>query len=635
MCGINGILSSNGGAREHLADIARSMADTLTHRGPDDSGIWTDSKAGITLGHRRLAILDLTPSGRQPMTSPCGRFVLCHNGEIYNHNDLRRELGRAGHAFEGTSDTETMLAAFREWGVQGAVNRFIGMFAFALWDSRERQLFLARDRVGIKPLYYGRVAGSFIFGSELKALKAFPGFDADIDRNSLALYFRHNYIPAPYSIYKGIRKLPPGSILTVDGNGTSTIDTYWSIRDVWTHGARTPLDCSRDEAAGELERLLSDAVTMRLLSDVPLGVFLSGGIDSSTVAALAQAASPVPIRTFSIGFDDPAFNEAEQARQVADHLGTNHTELYLTPRDLLDTVPLIPKFWDEPFADSSQIPTYCLSRLTRQHVSVALSGDGGDELFSGYERYTAINRAWNQVRFIPLGVRKLLAAVGKRVPAKLWGLAGSMGPKIHWRLDALGCEDYDSLYHFLLSNNRDPERFVTGSTEPVTPFTEKADLSGRTNLDHFQTMSLIDLQTYLPDDILTKVDRASMGVALEARVPLLDHRVVEFAARVPTSWKIHENEGKQLLKHVLYKHVPQALIDRPKKGFAVPIDSWLKRELRDWAETLLDERTIRSQGFIDSDQVRFMWREYLAGQRNWFSHLWDVLMFQAWLEEDR
>ncbi|MGE4504597.1 MAG: asparagine synthase (glutamine-hydrolyzing) [Desulfovibrionaceae bacterium] len=634
MCGICGIWTPRGLAQDELAALAGRMADRLLHRGPDDGGAWADARRGMALGHRRLAILDLSPLGHQPMLSRCGRFVLCFNGEVYNHLELRAELEREGHTFRGGSDTETMLAAFASWGLRAAVERFVGMFAFALCDLERGRLHLVRDRMGIKPLYWGSVGGDFAFASELKALRALPGFDNPVDRDSLALYFRHNYIPAPYSIHRGIFKLEPGTILTLDAPGADPrVETWWSTREVMLQGAAHPLACTREEAADRLEELLGDAVSLRMLSDVPIGAFLSGGIDSSLVAALMRSRSTAPVRTFSIGFHESGYNEADHAKAVAAHLGTEHTELYVTPRDLLDTVPDVPRHWDEPFGDSSQIPTLLLSRLTREHVTVALSGDGGDELFFGYERHLFISRIWQAVGRVPLPLRRAAARLGRAAPEPCWRLLGSLGPKIHWRIEALGARDFVELYRFLFSHHKRPEAFVRGGAEPPTAFTRAPrELDA---LDPCQAMGLLDLEAYLPDDILTKVDRASMAASLEARVPLLDHRVVAFAARVPTAWKVADGEGKSLLRQVLHRHVPRALVDRPKMGFGVPVDRWMRHELRDWCETLLDERRLREQGFIDAAEVRRMWAEYLGGQRNWFAPLWNVLMFQAWLEEAR
>lgn len=628
MCGIAGIYSFSGQPDEGMARTVRAMSDTLHHRGPDDSGIWVDADSGIALGHRRLSILDLSPLGRQPMHSQCGRYVVTYNGEVYNHLELRKELD--GFSFKSTSDTETILAAISAWGLKEAVSRFVGMFAIGLWDKEVRSLSLVRDRLGIKPLYYGQAGDALVFGSELKALRAHPEFRSSIDRDALSLFFRHNYIPAPYSIYGAAKKLDPGTIAVFENGVTDpTLSTYWSAQEVWKYGLDNPFDGSENEAVDELERVLGQAVSRRMLSDVPLGAFLSGGIDSTTVVALMQAHSDRPVRTFSIGFHEKAYNEAEHAKVVAQHLGTEHTELYVTPKDLLDVVPSIPRYWDEPFADSSQIPTYILSSLTREHVTVSLSGDGGDELFSGYQRYFWMDR-WKELARIPRPLRSVIGQGLKAIPAWCFDLVGPVGRKIRWRLDLLGMKDFSEFYRYFVSHFKRPDELVLGSTEPATALTRKENLI---TSDRFVQMALWDILSYLPDDILTKVDRASMGVALEARVPLLDHQVVEFAAKIPMSMKVRGDKGKWLLRQLLYRHVPKECVERPKMGFGVPVEQWMRTELREWCEDLLNLDVIRGQGYLDADMVGRMWNEYLAGESNWNYYLWDVLMFQAWLEQ--
>lgn len=628
MCGIVGFLNLPGSTSTSLTTL-EDMAGCLVHRGPDSSGTWIDAEVGVGLGHRRLAILDLSPLGAQPMHSASGRFVITYNGEVYNHRELRPELEAAGYAFRGTSDTETMLAAIGHWGLVPALQRFVGMFAFALWDREKRELHLVRDRLGIKPLYYGRAGRGFVFGSELKALRVHPDFEGRVDRDALCLYFRHNYIPAPFSIYQGIHKLEPGCVLTLrSGQTEPEIVRWWSAREVWERGALKPFAGTEAEALDELERLLGDAVAKRMLADVPLGAFLSGGVDSSTVVALMQAASTRPVKTFSIGFSEQSFDEAPYARAVANHLGTDHAEFMLSPQDLLDTIPLLPHYWDEPFSDSSQIPTYCVSRLARQSVSVSLSGDGGDELFIGYARYFWLNW-WKVLSRIPSplrqGVRKMIGVV----PVKAFAALGGVGPKLRWRLDMLGISNFNDFYRYFLSHQRHPEDLVFGGREPLTALTDPVN---RLEIPLQAQMAFWDVISYLPDDILTKVDRASMAVGLEARVPILDHRVVEFAAALPTSMKVRDGKGKWLLRRLLHRYVPDALVERPKMGFGVPIERWLKHELRDWCESLLDERKMREQGYLDERAVRRIWHEYLGGQGNWYYYLWDILMFQAWLE---
>lgn len=633
MCGIAGFAPLCPGTgernRQDMQAICRAMTDPLRHRGPDGSGIWTDERFGVAFGHRRLSILDLSPSGAQPMESACKRFVLTYNGEIYNHPDLRRELESLGHAFRGTSDTETLLAAIAEWGLEAALKRAIGMFALALWDRENHTLQLARDRMGIKPLFYARTRNSLLFASELKGLRPHPEFSPRLNRNALSLFFRHNYIPAPHCIYEGAHKLEPGHILTLDSNGTHD-HCWWSAASAWEKGLAAPFSGSADEAAEHLHRLFSDAVRLRMISDVPLGAFLSGGIDSSTVAALMQAQSSNPVRTFSIGFDEPEYDESPMARAIAQHLGTDHTELRVTPREMAEVIPSLPEYWDEPFADSSQVPSLCLARLTRQHVTVALSGDGGDELFMGYARYALALRAWKLLGCLPLPVRRAISRTGKAVPNRVMGLLGPLASKIHWRLDALALPDFQTFYRHALSHQKHPEDFVLGATEPDTPFTHDY---GKLTRHKGALMTLMDTRAYLPDDILTKVDRATMAASLEARVPLLDHRVVEFAASLPADMKLGpEGRAKLPLRAVLARHVPPALFERPKMGFSIPLEHWLRTDLRDWCESLLDPKIIRGQGYVDVDMVARMWRNYKNGQGNWSTYIWDTLMFQAWLD---
>lgn len=653
MCGVAGIWAPGSGiGGVELHDIARRMSESLAYRGPDDSGIWVQESAGLAFGHRRLSILDLSAEGHQPMASPGLRYVISYNGEVYNSAELRRELEPAGFRFRGHSDTEVMLAAFEAWGVEEALHRFIGMFAFALWDRERRELHLVRDRLGIKPLYYGWVNGRLLFGSELKALRSCPGFDVPIHRGALALYLRYNYVPAPYSIYRGVHKLPPGQLLTITeeqvARRVSTEDlakgarTYWSARQVATEGINSRFTGSDSEAAETLENLLRDSVALRMMADVPLGAFLSGGVDSSTVVALMQAQSPRPIRTFSIGFHEDKYNEAGHAARVARHLGTDHTELYVTAGEAQAVIPSLPQMFDEPFADSSQIPTFLVSRLARNAVTVSLSGDGGDELFAGYDRYFRTLAIWGKVGRLPAAGRRALAAALKRSPdglLKFFALmagtttrAGTLSPDRMRKLGGMvSSPTAEALYRELLSHWREPSSAVIGAEEPDHFLARPTDW--RVSEQLVDNMCLADLSSYLPDDILTKVDRASMAVSLEARVPILDHRVVEFASRLPLRMKIRDGQSKWLLRQVLYRHVPRELIDRPKMGFGVPIDEWLRGPLRDWAEALLSEERLRREGFLDPGPIRAKWREHLSGQRRWHYHLWDVLMFQAWWEQ--
>lgn len=656
MCGLVGFLGGGRGrdARETAAILER-MADAIVSRGPDDAGIWSDGAAAIGLAHRRLSILDLSAAGHQPMAGPSGRHVIVFNGEIYNHLDLRRELEQSGLApgggqgWRGHSDTETLLAGFAAWGIRATVQRCIGMFAFAVWDTQARVLTLGRDRLGEKPLYYGWQgagdAACFLFGSDLKALRAHPLCAAEVDRDALCLLMRHNYIPAPHSIYCGISKLPAGCLLTVSlEQRAPRVDAYWSLAETAVSGVREPFTGSDPEAIDALEDLLKSAVRQQMLADVPLGAFLSGGIDSSAVVALMQAQSERPVKTFSIGFHEPGYNEAEHALAVARHLGADHTELYVTPQEAQDVIPLLPDLYSEPFADASQIPTFLVSQLARRHVTVSLSGDAGDELFAGYGRYLRNSRHWDRIARVPLGLRKLAAGGIRALPPGAWNtmlgplspvLPGSLGAapvgeKLHQGARKLSARRIDDLY--LQSISRwEPEGLVIGGREPQTCLRGRPlPLEG---LDDVQRLMALDALVYLPDDILVKVDRAAMGVSLESRVPFLNHRVVEFAWRIPQSMKLRDGATKWILRQVLYRHVPRELIERPKKGFSVPVGHWLRGPLRDWAESLLDESRLRREGFFDPAPIRRTWAEHLSGRRNAQYPLWGVLMFQAWLEK--
>jgi len=596
MCGFAGFVGS--APEQELRTQVCRMADQLVHRGPDDSGVWVDAEAGIALGFRRLAIVDLSPTGRQPMISSNGRYVMVFNGEVYNFGELRKDLESRGHAFRGHSDTEVMLEAVSEWGLEAAVKKFVGMFAFALWDRRERVLHLVRDRLGIKPLYCGLADRTFLFGSELKALRTHPDFDPEINRGALALYLRYGYIPQPYSIYQGIWKLPPGHILSLRAGAQTSFELsgtalYWSAKEVYENGAANPFRGSEGEAVEELDRLLRESVRLRMIADVPLGAFLSGGIDSSTVVALMQAQSNRPVKTFTIGFHAQEFNEAAHAKTVAAHLGTEHTELYVTPQEALDVIPKLPTLYDEPFADSSQIPTYLVSALTRRHVTVSLSGDGGDELFGGYQRYSNARQFWETVSRFPHFTRKALARfIRVCKPATYDRLIGRLGPllprlarpssvgeRMYRLAEVMTVRNPEELYRQLVSYWKSPTEVVLNAKEAPALLTQSSDWARLADIS--QRMMFLDLATYLPDDILAKVDRASMSVSLEARVPILDHRVVEFAARVPISMKIRSGQGKWLLRQVLYRYVPRELVERPKMGFSVPIEDWLRGPLRD------------------------------------------------------
>lgn len=651
MCGIAGFLDSSQDVADPERVLSR-MTDALVHRGPDDRGFWLDREAGIGLGHRRLSILDLSPTGHQPMVSACGRYVVIFNGEIYNHLRLRQELESISPAisdrWRGSSDTETLLAVVAALGTEAALKKYVGMFAFALWDRETRRLTLARDRLGEKPLYYGWQGKIFLFGSELKALREHPAFRGEINRDALALYMRHNCIPAPYSIYQGIYKLPPGMWLTLGRSERDIVPrSYWSVREAADVGLRFPFVGSEDEARIALDNVLRQAVAGQMLADVPLGAFLSGGVDSSTVVALMQALSDRPVKTFTIGFHEAGYNEAEHAHAVARHLGTEHTELYVTSEQAMAIIPRLPSLYDEPFADSSQIPTFLVSELARRHVTVSLSGDGGDELFGGYNRYFWAKNIWRQVGWLPQSMRAALAGVLTTLPPSAWngvfkGLArflpagwryANPGDKLHKLADILAVRAPEEIYLGLVSHWKHPAKVVHSASEPATVLTDPARWAALPDLEN--RMMYLDQMTYLPDDILAKVDRAAMGVSLETRVPLLDHRVVEFAWSLPLSLKIRDGQGKWLLRQVLYKYVPKEMIERPKMGFGIPLDVWLRGPLKDWAEALLDETRLRNEGFFEPMAIRQKWAEHLAGRRNWSYYLWDVLMFQAWSEQWR
>jgi asparagine synthase (glutamine-hydrolysing) len=624
MCGISGFWRFMADIPEEtLREQVRCMADTLIHRGPDDRETWIDPGAGIALGFRRLAILDLSPSGRQPMVSADGRWVIIFNGEIYNYRELRAELQQLGSRFRSTSDTEVILEACSVWGI-AAIPRLWGMFALALWDRHEQELILARDRLGKKPLYYTQMDGSFLFGSELKALRAHPSLRAEIDPAALVLYARYGYIPTPYSIYRGVKKLPPGYFAVMAKGTTPSLECYWSARQVIVNGLTSRLLLSDGEAIEELDSLMRDAVARRMIADVPLGALLSGGVDSSAVVALMQAQSNRPIKTFTVGFRNAEYNEAHFAKEVADHLGTDHNELYVSEEETQAVIPRLPEMYDEPFADSSQIPTFLICKLARQSVTVSLSGDGGDELFSGYKRYEQAEKTFARLSLVPIPIRRLMAGllsfIGPRLPdTKLSHLSP-------WLL----MRDQSELYQGFVSLWREAEKLVVNGYGPTMMWISPelpADLS-----DFTERMMYFDLVTYLPDDILVKLDRASMSVSLEGRCPLLDHRLVEWVWRLPLQFKWRNSKRKWLLRQVLYRYVPSELIERPKMGFGIPIGHWLCGPLRDWAESLLEESRLRQEGLLNAKMIRHSWTTHLSGQRDEQHRLWVVLMFQAWRE---
>lgn len=643
MCGFVGLLGFTG-AMCRPEELLRRMALTIRHRGPDDEGVWVDGEAEIGLAHRRLSIVDLSPAGHQPMVSADGRYVIAFNGEIYNYEAIRAELdGEEPRTWRGHSDTEVLVAAICRWGLKGALERTVGMFAFALWDRETRTVSLARDRLGEKPLYYGRIGKSLVFASELKALAVHPDWEGEIDRNALALLMRYNYIPAPYSIYQGVQKLQPGRFATwALGSNQPRIETYWSARQAAEAGLALPFSGTKGQVVDKLEELLRQSLKGQMMADVPLGAFLSGGIDSSTVVAVMQAMSARQIQTFTIGFDVPGYNEAVHAKKVAEHLGTDHHELYLTDQDAMEVIPDLPTIYCEPFADSSQIPTYLVSKLARTKVTVSLSGDAGDELFSGYNRYSLAGQLWQNLSRVPRRLRQTISRLASfpapgtydRVAGPLVRLLperhrhGRLGEKVHKAAELFSLQTIDDVYLRLCSHWSDPEYLVLGSREPPTMLT---GLEGIPELPGpVERMMYTDLTSYLPDDILVKVDRAGMAVSLESRVPLLDHRLVEFALSLPNSISRADGVTKWPLRQLLYRYVPQSLIDRPKMGFGVPIDSWLRGGLRDWAEDLLSESRLRRDGYFRPEPIREAWSAHLSGQRNCHYLLWDVLMFQAW-----
>tara|TARA_Y100001937_G_scaffold72490_1_gene98619 strand:+ start:6412 stop:8331 length:1920 start_codon:yes stop_codon:yes gene_type:complete len=636
LCGLAGIKASKDIVSQEQLEL---MADAITQRGPDSAGYWLSKDGYVGLAHRRLAIVDLSDAGHQPMASVSGRYTLAYNGEIYNHLALRQELEQiSARQWRGHSDTETLLAAIELWGLKLTLQKATGMFALALWDDQTQTLQLARDRFGEKPLYYGWQQGNFLFGSQLNALRAHKAFAPAINRSAITLLLRYNYIPAPYSIYQDVYKILPGSILTLDVRQQLTTETYWSASAAMAEGIAEISTAPESQLLIELEQTLKRAVSQQMMADVPLGAFLSGGVDSSLIVALMQAQSTTPVKTFSIGFDDPRFNEATYAKAVARHLGTEHTELYVSAEDALAVVPKLAEIYDEPFSDSSQIPTYLVSHMAKQHVTVSLSGDAGDELFCGYNRYILTGKLWHKINRIPVVLRKVLAKALIWVPVKVWNnlsvaiparwRLNNLGDKLHKAASVLSCTSAGQLYLGLVSHWQDPEQVVIGAAEPKAMLADQASFS-----DPILQMMAQDTLSYLPDDILVKVDRAAMAVSLETRVPFLDHKVFEHAWRLPLSVKIRNGQSKWCLRKILYKYVPKKMIERPKMGFSMPLDVWLRGPLKGWAEALLEDNRLRDEGFFNADIIREMWQEHLSGKRNWQYHLWDVLMFQSWYEK--
>ena len=665
MCGFTGFIDRKPILHtEEMITKLCVMNRQILHRGPDDDGVWVDADQGVALAHRRLSILDLSMAGHQPMVSQSQRYVLAFNGEIYNHLDLRLEIEHFGPApvhpladqhptpdaqphlrWRGHSDTETLLAAIETFGVGEALTRSRGMFAFALWDRHDRLLYLARDRMGEKPLYYGWQGDSFLFGSELKALEAHPDFRAEIDRGALSELLRLGYIPGPGTIYSQIHKLPPGTYIALGTHRPEARPvSYWSTADAALRGQMAPFTGNESEAIENLDYLLRDAVASQMISDVPLGAFLSGGIDSSLVTALMQTQSSTPIHTFSIGFEEEEFNEAPFAKAVAAHLGTQHTEWVVGPEEALAVIPNLSTLYDEPFADVSQIPTHLVSQLAHQSVKVALTGDGGDELFGGYNRHFWTMRLWNRMRFAPKGLRRQVANTLTLVPPHLWdstfralgfllpeGLRyRSPGDKLNKVSRILGANRPEDIYFDLIAQTKDQNRLVIGSQPVRNSLTDESLWPALREIEH--RIMYLDSTTYLPDDILTKLDRAAMGVSLEGRVPLLDHRIVEFAWKLPLSMKIRDGQGKYALRQVLSRYLPETLTERPKMGFGVPIDRWLREPLRDWSESLIQSDRLKSEGFFHANRVQHLWKQHLSGRRNNAPVLWSILMFQSWLE---
>ena len=637
MCGIAGFL----GSVDKPEELLTNMANAIQHRGPDDKGIWLDQAKEIGLAHTRLSILDLSSAGHQPMHSLSDRYLIVFNGEIYNHAIIRAELDSINaRNWLGYSDTETLLAAIEQWGLELTLRKAKGMFALSLWDRQTQTLSLARDRMGEKPLYYGWVEDCFVFASELKAIKKFPGFNDKVDRNSLALFLRFNSIPAPYSIYKNIFKLAPGCIASLKlGSKEINQTQFWSTETIYNQGASSQFLGTENDAVHALDGVLMSAVNLQMQADVPLGAFLSGGIDSSVIVALMQSQSSKKINTFSIGFDIEEYNEAEHARAVAKYLGTNHYDMYISERDALEVIPFLPHIYDEPFADSSQIPTYLVSKFAKQKVTVALSGDAGDELFGGYNRYVFSNQYFRKIKMLPISLRKLITSSILGLSQENWnkhlgGILGkrfvNFGFKLHKGANVLSSRSIRELHYKLASQIESPENWLINSKEYVTLLND--DVDHFPSLDPIEQMMAYDLLTYLPTDILTKVDRAAMAASLETRVPFLDTSVIEFSASLPLEYKIRDGVTKWVLREVLYKYVPKDLIERPKMGFGVPLEEWLRGPLRDWGESLLDAKRLRDEGFFNVSLLRQKWHEHLTGKYNWHHQLWNVLMFQAWLE---
>lgn len=645
MCGIAGFYSNIDLSKQDPRVVALDMARQLKHRGPDDEGVWVDPKLGLALAHRRLSIVDLTAAGHQPMVSPCGRFVMVFNGEIYNHEAIRQEIEvglKGSYSWLSRSDTETLLVAISIWGFRETLCKAIGMFSIAVWDRDDEALYLARDRFGEKPLYLGFHGGVFLFASELKAIRAYPGFQGQVDRDALSMYLDRGMIPAPYSIYQGISKLLPGTFIRLSKSDIQDQylpepSQYWSLSEVALHGQSNQFQGGLRELVDELERLLTQSVASQMMADVPVGAFLSGGIDSSIIVALMQQQSIRPINTFTIGFPELEFDESSYARSIAKHLGTEHLELFVTSKELEDVIPGLPRIYDEPFADASQIPTYLIAKMASAHVKVCLTGDGGDELFGGYNRYINGPNLWGRLELLPYPIRKILSNMIKSTPAYLLGEVFSkvgnfkmLNHKMAKISELLLVKDIDEIYASLVNQSGWSAGVVLGTSDVIA---SKNQLNiALKDIEH--KMMFMDAATYLSDDLLVKLDRAAMTSSLETRAPMLDVRLVEFAWALPITAKIRDGRGKLVMRQLLDRHIPNLLINRPKAGFSVPLGLWLRGPLKEWADHLLDPQLLKNQNFFDVDEVSDKWKQHLSNKRDWSNQLWSVLMFQAWLMEE-